>query len=103
MVRVVPGGLYDFYHVQFSDDPLDENAFNETELELIKPMKTNYILVYDTQRGDPVEYFETLSDAENRIQALVKENGVVLDSIKIYEVKSVGAVKGIKVEIKFEK
>ena len=74
------------------------------DMELVKPMKTNYILVYDKSGcGDPVEYFETLLEVESRIQTLVKENGAVLDSIKVYEVKSVGVVKGIKIDIKFEK
>ena len=73
-------------------------------LELLKPMgKVNYILVYDTQQGDPVEYFETLKDTEKRIEELTRQNGAILDSVKVYEVKSVGVVKGIKIDIKFEK
>lgn len=75
---------------------------NENNLELIKPMKINYILSYDTPNRDPIEYFEKLSEVEDRIEQLTRQNGALLDTIQVFEVKKVGKVRGIKINIVFE-
>lgn len=74
------------------------------DLELLKPMrKINYILSYDTPQRDPIEYFEKLSEVEARIDELIRQNGALLDTIQVFEVKAVGKVRGIKIDIKFER
>lgn len=84
----------------------DEN-YNDLEhednLEPIKSMNINYILSYDTPDRDPIEYFEKLSEVEERIGQLTRQNGALLDTIQVFEVKAVGKVRGIKINIVFEK
>ena len=78
-------------------------SFGKNEIELFKRGKgrsprvpvINFLLKYDLHE-DPTEEFETRADALKRVKELLKDkdrNGLKLDSIYIYEIKSKSKVE----------
>ena len=71
------------------------------ELKLISSKKMakdktiKYILKYDLQdEEDPYESFATLDEVKKRIEELIAEGeGIIMSSIRVYEVKSVAKVE----------
>lgn len=90
-------GKSDVYYVEeFS------SYINEADMKKYDPKAPiNFLLKYDL-KSDPLEECATLEEVKERIEELVKnkdENGLKLDSITIYEIKS---VKKITIETKVE-
>ncbi len=87
VISKVSGKDYDTNRGYFSEDYLVKNY---TLVKSQKDMKVNFLLRYDL-KADPIEEFETMKEVKARIRELVKDkdrNGLKLDSIRVYEVKS---------------
>ncbi len=78
----------------------ERNDYHERDLEklsiTIKESKSmdktqkeiNFILVYDTPDEDPIEYFRTKGEVIKRINKLLESGEIMIESAKLYEVKS---------------
>ena len=79
------------YDLDYNKDNLKLISHNK----IMATKKTKYILKYDTSGADPYEEFVTLEEVKKRIDDLIasEDEGLILSSVRIYEVKSIAKVE----------
>jgi len=73
----------------------EDNFILLTKMGKEKKEKTvKYLLKYDQYDEDPIEEFATLDEVKERVEELIEgDNGTILSSVKVYEVKSIAKVE----------